>query len=315
MGRHQPTQLHHHHRALTGKNGVVTFYDLFSQCPQKYRTHLGVKTMREAIEKNREAGIPFNSIATIKKEISHLRCFFEWARRRNLTAINPVGDLSIEGGRKPAVGADASTSYNADELNAIFRLKPFQAPSQERGYRFWVPLVALFTGSRMGEVCQLDTADVRNEVDLWWFDFDERNPDQSIKTGRPPEEPLHAELIRIGFFDYLKRQTAKGERKLFPDALRGAEGRNPYQPVSQWFAKLLTDGGLKRPGVNIHAFRHTFISACRNSDIPKDMAEALVGHKNASVHDGYGDPVGLERRNEEMKKLTFKGVGLSHLHL
>lgn len=298
--------------AMVTKNDVIEFYDLFSQCPQKYRTRLGVKTMREAIEKNKEKGIPVNSIATIKKEISHLRCFFEWARKRNLIAANPVGELSIEGGKKAPVGDDSKT-YSAGELNAIFKLKPFMAPPAERGYRFWVPLVALFTGTRMGEVCQLDTADVRHEGELRWFDFHQRNPDQSIKTGRPREVPIHAELIRIGFLDYVKRMKAKGERKLFPDAPRGAEGRNPYQPVSQWFAKLLTDGKLKRAGVNLHAFRHTFITACRNSGIPKDMAEALVGHKNDSVHDGYGDPVGLERRAEAMGRLTFKGLDLAHI--
>jgi integrase len=298
--------------AMITRNDVVEWFDLFSSCPQKYKTRLKVATMREAIAKNADGLVPINQPATVQKDISHLRCFFEWARKRNLVAVSPVGDLTVERGKKVEAG-DTDKGYSMDELKAIFQLKPFQAPPAERGYRFWVPLVALFTGMRMGEVCQLDTADLRNEGELWWFDFHQRNPDQSIKTGRPREVPVHAELIKAGLLVYLKRQRTKGERKLFSDAPRGAEGRNAYAPVTQWFAKLLTDAKLKQPGKVLHAFRHTFITACRNSGIPKEMAEALVGHKNGSVHDGYGDPVGLERRAEAMKALTFKGLELRHL--
>jgi integrase len=299
--------------AMITRNDVVEWYDLFSQCPEKYKTRLKVATMKEAIVNNADGVVPVVQPATVQKDISHLNCFFEWAKKRNLIAANPVGDLSIERSKKPATASEEGKTYSADELNAIFKLKPFTVPPAERGYRFWVPLVALFTGSRMGEVCQLDAVDVRNEGELWWFDFHQRSPDQSIKTGKPREVPVHSNLMKAGFLDYVKRQRTKGERKLFPDAPRGAEGRNPYQPVSQWFAKLLSDAKLKRPGVNLHAFRHTFITACRNSGIPKEMAEALVGHKNGSVHDGYGDPAGIERREEAMAKLTFKGLDLNHL--
>lgn len=297
--------------AMITRNDVVECYDLISSCPQKYKTRLKVATMREAIALNADGAVPINSPATVQKHVSHLRIFFEWARKRNLTAADPVGDLSVERGKKPTNGD--SKTFSVDDLNALFKLKPFMVPPAERGYRFWVPLIALFTGSRMGEVCQLDVVDIRQDGELQWFDFHERNPDQSIKNRRAREVPIHPELIKLGFIDYVKRQRGKKERKLFPDAPRGAEGRNAYAPVSQWFSTLLTNAKLKRPGVNLHAFRHTFITACRNSGIPKDMAEALVGHKNDSVHDGYGDAVGLERRADAMGKLTFKGLDLSHL--
>jgi integrase len=290
--------------AMITRNDVVECYDLISSCPQKYKTRLKVTTMREAIALNADGAVPINSPATVQKHVSHLRIFFEWARKRNLIAADPVGDLSVERGKKPTNGD--SKTFSVDDLNALFKLKPFMVPPAERGYRFWVPLIALFTGARMSEVCGLDAADVRTDGVHWWFDI------YSTKTSKGYPVPIHEELVKLGFTAYAKRRQKAGG-KLFPDAPIGAEGRNAYAPVSQWFSTLLTDAKLKRPGVNMHAFRHTFITACRNSGIPKDMAEALVGHKNDSVHDGYGDAVGLERRADAMAKLTFKGLDLSHL--
>ena len=34
----------------------------------------------------------------------------------------------------------------------------------------WVPLIALYSGMRLGEICQLRTADVILEGKVWFFD-------------------------------------------------------------------------------------------------------------------------------------------------
>ena len=36
--------------------------------------------------------------------------------------------------------------------------------------------------------------------------------------------PVHPELVRIGFLDYVAAMKKASERKLFPDLRRGAEG-------------------------------------------------------------------------------------------
>jgi len=292
--------------AMITINDVVEWYDLFSQCPQKYKTRLKVKTMKEAIAKNADSDVPINQPATVQKDISHLRTFFEWAKKLNLIAHDPVGKLKVEKRKKPEAD-DTDKGYSIDELKAIFQLKPFQAPPAERGYRFWVPLLALFTGSRMGEICGMDASDVCTDGERWWFMI------HSTKTAKKYPCPVHNELIKIGFLNHLKKRQKAGG-KLFPDAPIGSPNRNAYAPVSQWWDHLLTGAKLKRPGVNVHAFRHSFITATRDSHINDHMSMALVGHSSGSkVHADYGDAAGVIARDEAMKTLIFRGLDLSHL--
>lgn len=289
--------------AAITRNDVVEWYTLVSRCPQKYQTRLRVRTIREAIIKNETAKIPINSLATTTKSVSHLRTFFEWARRLNLVAANPVGDLKVESWGK---NSDRPPKTQTPAmLTTIFASDLYSDPTKRKSYRFWLPLLALYTGARMGEVCGLERSQVKTEGGHKWIEI------HSSKTRKQYAVPIHPELQRIGFIAFVEK--CKGG-KLFPDAPVGAEGRNAYAPVSQWFARFLTGLGIKLPGRNMHAFRHTFITACRNSGIPEDMRKAFVGHSGGTVHDGYGDPVGLAARVEAMEKLRFDGLDLSHLH-
>ena len=36
-------------------------------------------------------------------------------------------------------------------------------------WRYWIPLVCLFTGARLGEIAQLRTEDVRRERGIWFM--------------------------------------------------------------------------------------------------------------------------------------------------
>lgn len=290
--------------AAITRNDVVEWYALVSQCPQKYRTRLKVETMREAIRKNETAKIPVNTPATVQKYVSHLRTFFDWARRLNLVSANPVADLTVE--RKAKSRATPSKTLSPDMLKSIFSSDLYSDAGNRQSYRFWVPLLALFTGARMGEICGLERSQVKIDGERKWIDI------HSSKTGKQYPVPVHPELERIGFLAFVKK--AKGG-KLFPDAPVGAEGRNAYAPVSQWFGRFLQGLDMKRPGLNMHAFRHTFITACRNSGIPEDIRRVFVGHSGGTVHDGYGDAVGIAIRTDAMNKLRFDGLDLSHLHL
>jgi hypothetical protein len=54
------------------------------------------------------------------------------------------------------------------------------------GARFWVPLIALFCGMRLNEICQFDVADVRVFDDVNCFVVTEESltgsRDKSLKT-------------------------------------------------------------------------------------------------------------------------------------
>ena len=63
----------------------------------------------------------------------------------------------------------------------------------------WIPLVALFSGMRSNEICQMRASDVQRNGGIWLFNVSDDNMGQSLKTGAAKRiVPIHSELVRCG---------------------------------------------------------------------------------------------------------------------
>ncbi|GHU05910.1 integrase [Alphaproteobacteria bacterium] len=277
-------------------NDLINFYDLLIKCPQHYKSRLKVDAVEKAIEMNKTRNIPANTAATVKKKLVQTRMFFAWAAQLNLTHRNPAQNLKHKAPRTPPV----SKSFSERDIVLIYRHKTFTRPGARNTWKFWTPLLLHHTGARLGEICALTKAQYHESADCAWLTI------RSTKTAMAYDVPLHPNLVRLGFSDYVRKQSGL----LFPTLPKDSAALS-YAPVSKWFARLLVSVGAKRPGVNLHAYRHTFITACRNANLSKDVAMALVGHKGASVHDAYGDPINLQTRISAVNSLAF--TGFDHL--
>ena len=177
-----------------------------------------------------------------------------------------------------------------------------------------MPLLALFTGARMEELCQLYVSDVkRNEKQgIWYFDFNTEGgktykTQSSIRT-----TPLHNELIKCGFLDYVKAMESRKEKRLFPDIKLSSRGRfsdNFSTKVNRYIDAV----GIDERGKDFHSFRHTIKTALRLANVEEQYIDALVGHENKSVGRTYGG-FPPEVLNPHMQKLDY-GLDLSHLYI
>lgn len=92
--------------------------------------------------------------------------------------------------------------------------------------RYWVPALALFTGARAGEICQLRAGDVVDVGGVWCLNltvFDRegrRIDDKRLKTDASERfVPLHPSLVATGFTDFAAARKPEG--RLFPDLTLG----------------------------------------------------------------------------------------------
>jgi hypothetical protein len=82
-----------------------------------------------------------------------------------------------------------------------------------RDHRYWVPLVALFSDARLNELEQLEVTDVQEgtgvtvlKITTLW-DGDDPGDEKLIKTVAGERiVPIHPELMRLGFLDYVKQR-------------------------------------------------------------------------------------------------------------
>lgn len=206
-------------------------------------------------------------------------------------------------------------SFNSTALTAIFASPVYT----DLGYRptrgageaaYWVPLLGLFTGGRLEELCQIAPDDVYTEDGHWCVRFvtsTERG--QRVKNaGSVRRIPLHPELVRLGFVTYV--QSRRGQARVF-DLVRNRHGR-VGPGWSKWFGEYLrrvckvTDTRM-----TFHSFCHTFKDVCRECGISKELADALQGHSEGDASSNYGGEFyPLRPLMEAMQKYEVPGVKL-----
>lgn len=217
--------------------------------------------------------------------------------------------------------------FTIEELNRLFRspLHMECAQGKERGGRFWVPLLSLFHGFRCNEACQLYTEDVKTVEGITFIAIREEREDGSkcekkLKTKQSKREvPLHPELIRLGFMDFVQeRKRDSASPRLFPELTPGHKGYFS-DAFSKWFARFveLTVGSGCR--ATMHSFRHQFRDATRAARLPAETVARLAGWEDGEgpasrQMNHYGRGAGyLRTLAEDIIKIEYPGLDLSHL--
>ena len=139
---------------------------------------------------------------------------------------------------------------------------------------YWVPLLGLYTGARCSELCQLMVHDIDTNATIPTIRITDEGEGQNVKSEAGNRTiPIHSELIRLGFLDYVK--SVKG-LKLWPH-LPQREGK-PGGYFSQWFGTLRRSMGIP-DSIVFHSFRHTVRSNLNTARVPETIIDRLLGHE------------------------------------
>lgn len=186
-------------------------------------------------------------------------------------------DLSVQGAvyrGQRNLGINKQRALRHDEIKTLFTHPKMQkyAEQPETAHYCWLPLIGLFTGCRINEVCQLNPfTDIKQDAatGIWYFHFTDQGEsaegvNKSIKTNSSHRiVPIHSKLIELGILDYIKRMKLNGHKIIFPEwtPINGKASAK----VSKWFIRYLNIIGLRddTEGAKLsgfHCFRHTFIT-------------------------------------------------------
>ncbi len=206
--------------AQINKAAVREWLDLLLQMPVQAANAKAFQnmTIRQAVEANKTVGKPTISRKTINKYLSALGSLCRWLESRDQIPNNPTTGLYFRLAKRKG----SPEPFTVAELQTLFTSTEFRAPRDD--WRYWLPLLALFSGARMSEIGQLLVADVRRDHGRWTFHFTEYGDDEkTLKTATSTRVvPVHPELERLGFLEFVRRLDGRGERRLFPDLERFA---------------------------------------------------------------------------------------------
>lgn len=282
----------------------------------------------QILEANRFLEKPVINERTVAKYLSTLGSFGSWLLAHSYIPRHPTqGLLPEKESRRKGSRTARRRPFSSDELVRLFasplftgcvgdRLEHQAGNERIRDDRFWLFPLALFTGARLGELCQLRVADVQEQDDIHFIRITDEGDDMQLKSATSARDvPVHPALLDLGFLEYVERARSSGRERLFTRWMRNARGQ--YGEASKWLNAYLGRAGVKKDDmVTFHSLRHNFVDALRNAGYYEAQFRPLIGHSEQTVTRGYGQApdVPLKRRAEMIEAISYPGLDLSHLN-
>lgn len=248
------------------------------------------------------------SIKSINIIVEAISGMFSWAIREDLIDRNPAQGLGIKD-TQPAV--EKKPSLTNDDIKKIFFTGDYKKEAFKNPAYYWVPLIALYTGMRLEEICQLHCEDIYDEDGIFLIDIREESQDglndKILKTKNAKRKvPIHKDLLQLGLIEYRDELIQKHEIRLFP-MLHKTEKSSKYgKQVGKAFSVLLKKKKISE-GKSFHSLRHTFSNFFKFKNMHTDMFRQVFGHEIPNLAGRqYGDKFPTKQIYEELiSKLSF----------
>lgn len=257
---------------------------------------------------------------------------------RHLTFLGQIRDHAVARGSKSLEGIDLTklraksrgknkrarderAKLPIDSAKAIFLTAPFSNCAGWENLGTWgeqgrsqvfhcalyfVPILIYYTGARREELCGAMVDDIIfDREDCRPYIHIAANAQRRIKNAQSKRNiPIHPELIRLGFLDYVRKIEARGYKLLFPD-LYSPSSRSPLgNRFYKLFKPILTAAKITEEGLGAHAVRHLFGAQLKKKLLSKEDRADLLGHGGDSeTSERYCEPHELDTLFEFIIKL------------
>ena len=326
--------------AITSKT-VFEYKEKYLKIPvrSKQDPRYAGKTAGEILKMNPSSDEGFQSrgMYTLNQSIRRLSTFANWCCGNTSMTQNPFANATEKNLKKTVT----DKNWSDEEVSRLFEPKVylsstiyFRGNQPNRHCNFLVPLIMLFTGARVNEVCQLHISDVQRVRDrekdeyFWIFDFNSDECEcctaeqrKSIKNKSSHRKiPVHPSLLEIGLIRYRNILQKRGETRLFP--------KNNFQTKGGWsgsfshwwnvtYLPKLGLKNLKNRKTDTHTFRHTCLNKMKQNGTEEGLAMEYAGHHHSNMtfttySDRY-DPSILKDRI--LDKIHYKGLDVRKLNV
>jgi len=268
---------------------MLAFRDNYRRLPahRAKKPELQGKTFEELLKV--KDTVPF-SLTTINNRLSLIQSFFIWLLKHEYIEKNPAHSLIIRERRGDVVVREAFTVADISLLKT--KILPLKGKAKQVD-KYWITLLALYTGARIGEIAGLTVRDIKTIDGIPCINIAD-NDDRTLKTTSSIRTiPIHSQIIDAGFLDFVTTKNGN----LF------SYGSNAN--TSKWFNRMAKNDYPGRKVV-FHSLRHTVASVLQTENIEKEKISALLGHTQESVTlSVYGKGYSAKQMQDVVETLTY----------
>lgn len=304
------------------RGDAVGFKNLLQDLPADYGKAAKYREMAaaEIVTSTKDQDLTRLSPRTVQRHIAALSTLWESVIEAGEIGTNIFAGFKFAATKK---ANEQREMWPEDKLSALFatpvwagcqsadrRSKPGNQVIKDE--KFWLPLIAVFSGMRQEELCQLQLSDIRQEGGIWVFDVNS-DSDRKVKTGESIRlVPIHSMLIKAGFLRYVEEQRAANQELVFSQLKRGGADQRLGHNFSKWFTRYRREVGLYRPDMNFHSFRHSATTFMQWSGVLEQIIDKVTGHVRQGETARYTKNFKIEQLRDAIEGIEPK-IDLSHL--
>lgn len=226
------------------------------------------------------------AIRTVKRHFAALSGLWRWTIAEGMAGNNPFLGFTFPSMLRANEQRDM---WTLEELEALFATPVWRGCLSEgrrstpgslviRDDKYWLPLIAVFSGLRQEEIAQLHLEDIRKVDGHLVFDINARPPRKLKNRNAVRKVPVHSTLLRLGLLEHIKSVRDAEATLLFPNLKPGGADERLGHAFSKWFTRYRKDVGLYRKGLDFHSLRHTTTTMMQRAGVPIAAIDELTGH-------------------------------------
>ncbi len=247
----------------------------------------------EDLFKDYEYKLKLQSVSNVSEKLDEFNNFIRFCKTNNYIENNYMTDNSkFSKKRFKNILADIKKRepFNRTELQNMFKgLNNYVNQKGFRAEEIYIPLIGLYSGMRVEEICKLRIEDIKQEDDIYYFDINEDNG--NVKTEDSIRKvPIHKDLIeKFNFIHYVEIRKNKKEEMLFNLKTVFHKKRIKYNHyfLRDFFAdfrdSFVSQERREENLISFHSYRHSFASRLLESRVEFYTISTLLGHKVDSV--------------------------------
>ena len=269
---------------------------LLSYPANRYKGKRKEKTLEQLLEE----GFDSISLETVRNIMGRVSSFFNWLVKQGYREDNPFSGAAP---RRVHSARSERSPFTDDDLKLLFGTTLYKDKVYAHDWQYWLPLLGLYTGARLEELCQLKGQDFKVTDGCHFIDIHGEGDTQNrVKTPSSIRKiPVHSELIKLGFLDTVNKRPS--ESFLF-DLSR--INTNLGHVPSKWFSGYKASLGLPKGTKVFHSFRHTLRDKLTLNGVPNEHIRELLGHEQIGETFGrYGSSIPVKVLAESLEKLHF----------
>lgn len=252
------------------RKAMVGFLDKVSRLPANMnkKAEYREKTVLQILEMK---DVEPMSTSTVNKYLIRASSLLLWCVRQGYIDRNPAEGLTIS---KTTKEEDERSAYSVDDLKHLMvNLPPYPSEQPER---YFVPLISMYSGARLNEICQMYVEDIKEVEGIWCFDINDEK-DKRLKTISSRRViPVHPKLVELGFMGYVEHIKKSGLPRLWMNLEYEREGYS--HKFGKWFQYHNRKHITGDPKKCFHSFRHLVCDTLKQAGVEVSVISELVGH-------------------------------------